>query len=53
MEFWKEKSVLRLESTYLGADSIRQNMLSRLNKETKHIFAVVITVNGYEKCVLC
>lgn len=53
VESGKEKSVLGLEGSYLGADSIGQNMLSHLNEETKHVFTVVITVNDYEKCVLC
>ena len=52
VESGKAKSVLRLEGSCLGVDSIGQNMSSHLNEETKHVFTVV-TVNGYEKCVLC
>lgn len=53
VESGKAKSVLRLEGSCLGVDSIGQNMSSHLNEETKHVFTIVLTVNGYEKCVLC
>lgn len=53
MESGKAKSMLRLEGSCLGVNSIRQNMRGHLNEETKGVFTVLITVNGCEKCVLC
>lgn len=53
MESGKTKPVLRLEGSCLGFNSLGQNMTGHLNEETKCVFPVLITVNGYEKCILC